>query len=93
MPGIRVATLCSVVRLTSLGKKTSIRTDRSASQGNAYESTAAARLLFTSTTALKIGDLVDIGGLNLIVESIQQRRHNLTGLIDHLQVDLSVYGS
>lgn len=93
MLGSRVATLCSVVRLTNKTKRTSIRTDRSASQGNAFEAVAQARLLFTPSTKINIGDLVSINGLVLIVISIQQRFQNLSSLMDHYEVDLDVYGA
>lgn len=91
--GYRFATLCSVVRLTNAVKKTSIRTDRSASQGNAFEVISDARLLFAPSVKLSLDDLVTINGVVLTVISVQQRIHNITGVLDHYQVELNIYGT
>lgn len=89
--GNRTASLCSVIKLATSLKRTSIRTDRSASQGNAKEIVSDSRLLFAATTRLSVGDIIYVGGLKLIAEVIQQRFDVLTGNLDHLQVDLMIW--
>ncbi len=91
--GQRKRTLCSVVRLNSAAEKTSVRTDISGTSGNAKEIVADARLLFHANTKLNVDDLVYIGKARLRVEQIDQRFEVLSGTLDHLQVDLSIYES
>jgi hypothetical protein len=91
--GQRKRTLCSVVRLNSAAEKTSVRTDTSGTSGNAKEIVADARLLFAPNTKINVDDLVYIGKLKLRVQRIDQRFEVLSGTLDHLQVDLSVYES
>lgn len=89
--GVRVKTACAIVKLSNTLKKTSIRTDRSASQGNAKEITADSVLLFLPTSKIKIGDAVEINGLTLYVEIIQRRYEAFTGKLDHIQAELTVW--
>lgn len=90
-PGPRVASLCAIVKLATALKATSIRTDRSASQGNATEIIADARLLFSPYAVLKVGDIVTIRGVKLMTDLIEEKFHAITGALDHLQADFSVW--
>jgi len=80
------------VKLVQESKKTSVRTDASASRGTAQEILADARLLFPKYVELKPGDRLSIMGFELTVVSIFPR-HNVLGAHDHWEVDFNVYGS
>ncbi len=80
----------AVVKLETSSRKTSVRTDASASRGSAQEILADARLLFPKDVLLTPGDRVRIHGVTLTVESIFPR-YNVLGRFDHWQVDCNVY--
>jgi len=82
---------CCVVKLSGSTKKTSIRTDKSASQGDADEIVADARLLFPDGTNIEVGDVVVIRGRRLVVDSIEEKFQALTNKFDHYQVDLLIW--
>lgn len=85
-------TNCAVVWLESQATKTSVRTDSSASRGNAREETIKSRMLFPTYVEIDKGDKVEIYGLALKVESVFPR-HNVNGQFDHWQVDLTKWAS
>ncbi len=82
---------CSVVRLTTATKKTSVRTDSSGTGGSAKEIQADAILLFSPETNLKKNDRVDINGISLRVVEVQIRYGVFSNKPDHLEVDLEIW--
>lgn len=80
---------CSIVKFDLSATKTSVRTDSSASRGNAREIEAAVRLLFPSFTEIAVGDRVQVLGANLRVLTAQPR-YDIVGNLDHHEVDLEV---
>ena len=82
---------CAVVKLANSVKKTSIRTDRSASQGNADEIIADARLLFNESVNPQVGDVITIRGIQLVVDVVEHKFNALSDKFDHYQVDLSIW--
>ena len=91
--GSRVATLCAVIKLANAATPTNQSNSRSASIGNAAEMTSNSTLLFTPSTKIKINDLVNVGGIVLSIESIEQKMNHINGMIDHYQVSLKIYGT
>ena len=89
--GMPVNVKCCVVKLTGGTKKTSIRTDKSASQGNADELVSESRLLFPPNVSINVGDIVTIRGMKLVVDLIEQKFTALIGKFDHYQVDLTIW--
>lgn len=83
-------TKCSVVKLMTRLEKTSVRADSSASRGNAEETTASARLLFSKTTDIREGDKVDVLGQSLRVTVVFPRL-DVNGVLNHYQVDADVW--
>lgn len=83
---------CAIVKLVQESKKTSVRTDSSATRGTAQEILANARLLFPKYVSLKPGDRVSILGFELTVVSVFPR-HNVLGNQDHWEIDFNVYGA
>lgn len=83
---------CGVVRLEQAAMQTSVRADSSASRAYAHELSAQSRLLFPKSSAIKVGDKVDIEGMALRTESVRPR-HDLGGEFDHWQVDLTIWGN
>jgi hypothetical protein len=81
--------LCSIVRFEIGSTKTSVRTDSSASRGNAEETTAAVRLLFPTLYPVVAGTVVEMLGQRLEITSVHPR-HAVTGELDHYQVDAQV---
>ena len=84
--------MCGVVRLEVGKMKTSVRADSSASRGQAIETVAQSRLLFSPGVVLNLGDRVIIHGFKLEVESVYPR-FDVQGRQDHWQVDLNIWAS
>lgn len=80
--------LCAVVKLDAGALKTSVRTDSSASRGNAEEIAPVARLLFPPVYDVAVGDLVKVMEFVMEVKSVQPRVA-VFGVIDHFEVDLA----
>lgn len=74
---------CAVVKLDIISDKTSVRTDSSASRGNANELLTETRLLFVAGQGVGLGDKVDFEGTLMVITQIFPRR-NVNGEIDHL---------
>lgn len=81
--------LCSIVRFEIGADKTSVRTDSSASRGNAEEATAAVRLLFPPLYRVTTGTVVEMLGARVEIISVHPR-HAVSGELDHYQVDAQV---
>ena len=56
--GETIQSKCAIVKLIARNEKTSVRADSSASRGNAAEITSDARLLFSDSSDIEIGDKV-----------------------------------
>lgn len=82
--------LFAIVRLEEESSTTSVRTDSSASRGNANENTIAARFLFPISVKLKQGDIVEYLNYRMAVQSVWPR-YSVTGTHDHWQVDLVMF--
>jgi hypothetical protein len=78
---------CAVVKLIGIADKTSVRTDSSASRGNAEETLTEARILFPANVEVSSGDRFEINGFTLRVQSVHPR-YNITGKLDHFDVAL-----
>jgi hypothetical protein len=79
-----------IVKLERGSKRTSVRTDASASRAFAQEILADSRLLFPKNVILKPGDRVRFLDFVLTVESVFPRV-NVIGNLDHWQVDLTIW--
>lgn len=80
--------MCAVVKLDVSAMKTSVRTDSSASRGNAEERVSVGRLLFPATQQIAIGDLVNLMGYTVEIMSVQPRL-TVFGALDHFEADLA----
>lgn len=83
--------MCGIVRLERESLKTSVRADSSATRGSAKEAVATARILFLREVRLSEGDVVEVMGIKLTVQSVWPR-HHVNGRFDHWQVDLEIFG-
>ena len=79
-----------VIQLSGKIAKTSVRTDSSASRGNAEEREADARILFQLVAKPKTGDRFEIDGLRLRIESVELRRDTF-GQPDHYDTSLVLW--
>jgi hypothetical protein len=77
---------CGIVHLNKAAAKTSVRTDSSASRGNAEEQVSVAKILFPITVAIVAGDKFEIQGITLRVLTIEPRL-DVLGRHDHNEVD------
>jgi hypothetical protein len=81
--------VCAVVKFEIGADKTSVRTDSSATRGNAEEITAAARLLFPPLFRPSLGTVVELHGNRVEIKSVHPRL-TVTGQLDHYQVDCEI---
>lgn len=87
---VRIA--CAVVHLVGQASKSSVRTDQSATRGNAEERTDTAVILFPISVKIAIDDKFQIGGQQLRVMGIEQR-YDILGNYDHDEVTLGIVTS
>jgi hypothetical protein len=85
LPGRKVSEGCAVVRLQLNNIKTSVRTDSSASRGNAMELVTDALLLLSRNTVANIDDVIEIEGAKLRVIS-KHPRYSVNGKLDHYEI-------
>jgi hypothetical protein len=85
LPLRRVRERCAVVKLEITNQQTTVRTDSSASRGNAMETVANAVLLFTKNTAANIDDVIEFAGAKLKIVS-KHPRYSVTGDLDHYEI-------
>lgn len=83
---------CAIIKLTEAREKTSVRTDSSASRGNAEEIKSDARLLFPASTIINKSDIITILNFKLSVTSAFPRV-DIPGNLDHWQVDAEMESS
>jgi hypothetical protein len=79
-----------VVWLEEASGKTSVRTDSSGSRGSAREPLTKSRLMFPAAVRPHPGDIVEVSGYKMAVESTFPR-YGVDGVLDHWQVDLEVW--
>ena len=77
----------SVVRLETMVRPTSIRTDKSGSQGRSDEMVLDGRLLLDNGSSPKGGDLIEVRGITYEIVDVYPR-YDMDGLINHFQVDV-----
>jgi hypothetical protein len=85
LPARRSKERCAVVKLELTNLQTSVRTDSSASRGNAMEVVTNAILLFPKTTIASIDDLIEIAGAKLKIVS-KHPRYSVAGDLDHYEI-------
>ncbi|MGZ8497412.1 MAG: hypothetical protein ACXWXL_03315 [Candidatus Binatia bacterium] len=81
---------CSIVKLSTDRSRTSVRTDTSASGGNAHEIAADARLLVNFNADIAIGDRLTVAGVTLKLDS-KLLRNDVHGKSNHWQCDCSIW--
>ena len=81
---------CGVVRLERVDQKTSVRSDSSASRGNANEYVANAVVLFPAAVEPKVGDKFEIEGLMLRITT-RHPRIAVSGRLDHYECGLEAW--
>lgn len=81
---------CAVVHFGAGYGKTSVRTDSSASRGNAEEQKIAAKILIASAIVPAPGHRLIIIGRTLRALTIEPR-YAVTGKLDHYEVDYEVW--
>ena len=81
---------CAIVKLVQTATKTSVRADSSASRGNAEEVQAQSVILLPPSTRARIGDLIDVAGVQLKIESTLPR-HDCQGRFDHVEITASIW--
>lgn len=86
--GQAVVVPCSPIRFEPGMGETSIRTDRSGSQANAFEKTVIGRFLIDPTVTVAVGDQLEFSGVKMRVASVYPR-YDFDGDIHHYQVDLT----
>src|SRR4051794_22907410 len=86
---VGVPALCAVVKFDVGAQKTSVRTDSSASRGNAEEIMADARILLPPLFKPSIGTIVELHGYRIEVKSVHPRL-TVFGQLDHYQCDCDV---
>lgn len=85
LPGKRLRERCSVVKLIVNDEKSAVRTDSSASKGNAQEFVAESVILLTPQTTATIHDILEVRGVTLEIMGMHQR-FNVQGVLDHFEV-------
>lgn len=81
---------CAVVRLDTTSEKTSVRTDSSASRGNADEVTTMSKILIMPEGAPSIGDRLVIAGLTFRIMN-RHLRYDVNARLDHYECDLEIW--
>ncbi|MGE8141854.1 hypothetical protein ACQKOE_07750 [Novosphingobium sp. NPDC080210] len=76
---------CAVVRLTTDVVPSTVRADSSASRGAAEETTAQAVILVPATTAIAVGDVLELLGERIEVTG-RHPRINTRGTLDHIEI-------
>lgn len=88
--GEPVSVRCSVVHLINEIGKTPVRTDSSASRGNAEDAQPTAKILFHRRREPNFEDKFEIEGLALEVMKVE-KRFDVLGQLDHFEVDLRAW--
>lgn len=89
-PGVSFKERCAIVTIIGKDEKTTVRSDSSASRGNAHEILFDAVILFGPKTKSKLHDIVTINGYKLEIMA-SQPRYDIDGELDHYQNDLKIW--
>jgi hypothetical protein len=81
---------CDLIQLRARVAPTSVRTDQSATHGNAEEQVADARVLFRVEAHPQRGDRFKIDGVVLRIEGVEPRR-DVFGKLDHWDTSLVLW--
>ena len=90
VPGKKTTERGSIVKFPVTDVKSSVRSDSSASRGNAHEFQADAVVLLTANTAAVLHDIMIIRGLTLKISAIHPR-YNAQGVLDHFETTLIIW--
>lgn len=90
IPGIQSRERCSVVSMPTADVKSSVRSDSSASRGNAHEEQVNGKILLTAVTRAEMHDILVIRGQKLKIDSVHPR-WNAAGKLDHIEVTVSIW--
>ena len=83
---------CGVVEIKADLKKTAIRTDSSASRGNADEIVSIAMILFPAYVNIAVGDKFFIANVDLRVMMVEPR-YSISGRLDHHQCQFEAWAT
>lgn len=89
-PGIKSRELGSIVSLPTVDVKSSVRTDSSASRGNAHEFQNNGVVLLTAKTKAVLHDILIIRGLTLKIVMMHPR-YDAAGRFDHFECQLQMW--
>lgn len=90
LPGRIVSERCAVVKDITEDVKSSIRSDSSASRGNAHEFEHQGVILLTKVTAAKAHDIITVRGRQMEIMSMH-RRYTVTGALDHYECTTQIW--
>lgn len=82
---------CAIIYLRNAIRESSVRADSSSSRGAAREKVIEAKLLTVASAAIKLDDQIEIAGYKLRVSSVFPR-HDLNGVLDHYEIEATVWG-
>lgn len=89
-PGLRLPERCAVVKDILVDVKSSIRTDSSASRGNAHEFQHEGIILLTAGTQALQHDIIELRGRQMEIMSMH-RRYDVTGRLDHHECTTQIW--
>lgn len=90
IPGIQSRERCSVVSMPTADVKSSVRSDSSASRGNAHEEQTNGKILLTAVTKAVMHDILVVRGQKLKIISTHPR-FNAAGKLDHIEVAVNIW--
>lgn len=90
LPGVRSKERCSIVKMPTTDVKSSVRSDSSASRGEAREAETDAVVLLTKGTKAKMHDLLVVRGTMLKITAVEPR-WNAAGALDHFEANASIW--
>lgn len=88
--GVKSRERCSVVSFPTNDVKSSVRTDSSASRGNAHEFQTDAVVLLTNKTKAVLHDILIIRDMMLRISEVHPR-WNVNGVLDHFECKLTIW--
>lgn len=89
-PGNSYKEACAIVKLDIRNLTSSVRTDSSATRGNARELIADSVILLNKATRGNIDDVIVVAGYELRILT-KQPRFSATGALDHYEITASVW--
>ncbi len=90
VPGATFKEQCAIVKIVASDEKTSVRSDSSASRGNAHELLYDAVVLVGPRSNARIHDILTVNGYKLEIMTVQPRL-DIDGRLDHYQLDLKIW--